>query len=354
MLLAQPLPRLALAAALAVLIVPVVATSHPHGSADIALTRAALMRLDTQVARARAAHVPPISPRRRSRRLQLEVDDLLTASSSRNRALQISEAGDKVTSARLKGQKFVPRGVDYDPVSGLMAIAAVSQVLLYAPATGELAVVVGPVDGAFEFANDVAFDGVGGLVIADQGLETNEQEPRDGAVWRYDLDTAELVQIAMNRPLSNPKLLAVDKNGVIHVIDGAAGGLVSPAFEARWDVLYRLEGKKLNSVRVVWGGTGIQATAYDMDRTGAHWIMNLGELVRIKGGKFQRPCLPPYPLQFATGLTIDDNGDAMVIDGADVLTKKRAIYVIDNRCEVTLSTDRKLKGSRGLTHVADE
>jgi hypothetical protein len=235
-----------------------------------------------------------------------------------------------------------------------MAIAAVSQVLLYVPATGAVTVVAGPGGDEFEFANDVVFDGSGGLIIADQGAETNAQEPRDGSIWRYDLDSAELDEIATRRALSNPKLLARDGNGVIHFIDGGSGQLVSPVFDVRWDVLYRIQGRLLKTVKVVWGGAGIQATAYDVDRLGWHWIVNLGELIRIKGDRLQRPCLPPYPLQFATGLTIDDSGAAMVLDGADVITKSRTIYAIDNKCDVMLATDRRLKGSRGLTHVPAE
>ncbi len=353
MLIAKPVSRVAAGVALTVLALPVAATSHAPGSADIAITRAALMRFDTRVAHERAAVLPSVD-RGQARRLQLDVDDLLSASAVRHRAIQISAAGDKISSAKLKGQDFVPRGVDYSSDRGLMAIAAVSQVLLYEPATGAVVGVAGPGGGTFEFANDVVFDGSGGLIIADQGAETNAREPRDGAIWRYDLDSAELVEIATKRELSNPKLLARDRNGVIQFIDGGAGNLVSPVFDVRWDVLYRIQGRKLNIVQVVWNGAGIQATAYDVDRAGWHWIVNLGELVRIKGAKFQQPCLPPYPLQFATGLTLTDSGDAMVLDGADVVTNRRAVYAIDNRCVVTLSTQRKLKGARGLAHVPGE
>ena len=354
MLVPHPLSRLAFVTVLTALAVPVAATSHAYGSVDIAYTRAALMRLDTRAAVERAALLQPLGARIRRRRLQLSVDDLLSASSDKDRALQINAAGDKIVSARLSGQDIVARGVDYDAASGLMAIAAVSQVLLYDPASGAVTVVAGPVGGAFDFANDVAFDGAGGLIIVDEGAETVARLPNDGAVWRYDLAGAELVEIAMNRALSNPKLLARDKKGVIHFIDGGSGALVSPAFDVRWDVLYRLEGRKLNTVKVVWGGAGIQATAYDVDRGGWHWIVNVGELVRIKGNKFQQPCLPPYPLQFATGLSIVESGDAKVIDGADVLTKSRAIYTINTKCKVKLSTDRKLKGARSLAHVPAE
>lgn len=354
MLIALPASRLAAGVTLAVLAVSGAATSYPARRTDVALTRAALIRIDAQAAREQAARLLPIDARASFKRLQLEVDDLLSASAVRNRAIQISATNNKTSSAKLKGQNFVPRGVDYHAGRGLMVIAAVSQVLLYAPATGVVAVVPGPAGGAFEFANDVVFDGAGGLVIADQGADTNALEPRDGAIWRYDLDSEELVEIALNRELSNPKLLARDKHGVIHFIDGGSGKRVSPVFDVRWDVLYRLQGRKLNSVQVVWGGVGIQATAYDVDRTGWHWIMNLGELVRIKGTNFKQPCLPPYSLQFATGLTIADSGAASVLDGADVLTNRRAIYTLDKACVATLGTTRKLKGARGLTHVPDE
>lgn len=354
MLIAIPVSRLAAGVTLAVLAVSGAATSYPARRTDVALTRASLIRIDAQAAREQAARLLPIDARASFKRLQLEVDDLLSASAVRNRAIQISAANNKTSSAKLNGQNFVPRGVDYHAGRGLVAIAAVSQVLLYAPATGEVAVVPGPAGGAFEFANDVVFDDAGGLVIADQGAETNAQEPRDGAIWRYDLDSEELVEIALKRELSNPKLLARDRHGVIHFIDGGSGARVSPVFDVRWDVLYRLQGRKLNSVQVVWGGAGIQATAYDMDRSGWHWIMNLGELVRIKGTKFKQPCLPPYSLQFATGLTITDSGATIVLDGADVLTHRRAIYTLDNACVATLSTTRQLKGARGLTHVPDE
>jgi len=350
MSIAKPVSRVVFAAAIAVLAVPAAATSRPRGIGDVALARASMIRLDTEVARERAATMAPFGERAQFRRLQLEPGDLLSATPARNRALQLKAVSNKVLGAKLVGHDFTPRGVDYDPVSGLLAIAAVSQVLLYAPATGAVTVV----DAEFDFANDVVFDDDGGLVVADEGVETTERLPFDGALWRYDLDTAEIVQIATGKRLSNPKLVARDRQGVIHFVDGGSGDLVSPVFDVRWDILYRLAGKKLNRVKVVWGDAGIQATAYDIDRRGWHWLMNLGELVRVRGTAFAQVCLPPYPLLFATGLTIDGNGDAIVLDGADVLTKGRAIYQIDSKCRVTLRTNRKLKGSRGLTHVPDE
>ncbi len=292
----------------------------------------------------------PIAARAQLKRLQLDPDDLLSATEVRDRVMQLKPDSGAIVGAKLKGLDFIPRGVEYDATTGLIAIAAVSQVLLYSPTNGDATMVA----GVFDFANDVVFDGVGGLIVADQGVETNAEQPRDGALWRYDLESGEIERVAPKRKLSNPKLLARDKKGVVHFIDGGAGDLVSPVFDVRWDILYRLDGKKANRVSVVWDGTGIQATAYDIDSGGWHWIMNLGELVRVRGTKFQRPCVPPDPLLFATGLTVDDSGQAMVLDGADVLTKGRAIYAIDSQCVATLSTDRKLKGSRGLTHVPDE
>lgn len=347
---AKRVSRFAVAGAIAALAVPVAATSRHQASGDVAITRAALIRLDTQVARERATTLPAIRTGAQFKRLQLAPGDLLSATAVRNRALQVKAAGNRVIGARLKGQDFVPRGVDYDEASGLMAIAAVTQVLLYEPAAGKVTVV----GAEFDFANDVVFDADGGLVIADQGAETNAQIPLDGVLWRYDLATEEIAAIATSKGLSNPKLVALDKKGVIHFIDGGSGDLVSPAFDVRWDVLYRVEGKKLTRAKVVWDDAGIQATAYDIDRTGWHWIMNLGELVRIRGAKLMQPCLPPYPLLFATGLTVDGNGDATVLDGADVLTKTRAIFGIDSSCVVAPRTDRKLKGSRGLAVVVGD
>ena len=346
---AQSVSRVAVASVIAILALPVAATSSNQGHGDVAITRAALLRLDAEVARERATSTPTLRADVQSKRLRVQSGDLLSATSVRNRVLQLKADSTRLIGAKLKGHSFTPRGVDYDEVSGLLAIAAVGQVLLYTPATGDVVVIAAD----FDFANDVVFDNDGGLIIADQGTETNALMPRDGVLWRYDLATAEITSIATSRPLSNPKLVALDRKGVVHFIDGGAGDLVSPVFDVRWDVLYRVEGKKLNRVKVVWDDAGIQATAYDIDRAGWHWMMNLGELVRIKGAKFVQPCLPPYPLLFATGLAIDDDGDAMVLDGADVLTKARAIYDIDSSCQVSLRTAKKLRGSRGLA-VVDE
>jgi len=354
MLAARFVPRLVVVSALIALALPMVATSGVATLADVAISRAELMRRDTRRAhRATARHAVPAASLHADlarRRMKLRGGDLLSASVVKNRAVQIKGGAGKVTYGKVKTPPLSPRGVAYDPSSGLMAIASVDQVALYDAATNKSSAV----PAIFDFANDLVFDANGGLIIADQGAETTAINPTDGKLWRYDLETEELTEIGTSRKLSNPKLLARDKNDMIHFVDGGAGVLVSPAFDVRWDVVYRLEGKGLSRVKVVWKDAGVQATAYAIAPNGWHWIVNLAELVRLKGKNFERPCLPPYPLQFATGLTIDKDGMVNGMDGANVLTKDRMVFTIDSSCIVSGKPDKKLKGARGIAHVPNE
>jgi hypothetical protein len=353
----MPVSRLSAVVALAALALPVVATSGVARPDDVAAARAELIRRDSRRAHRAADRVvleEPLAALARRRGLSVNGGDVLSSSDVKNRVIHVENAAGKVSYVKVKGPALVPRGVDYDAESGQMAIAAVDQVVLLTLETGDAFVVPGHAEGAFEFANDVVFDGNGGLIIADQGLELTAKEPTDGSVWRYDLITGELTEIATSKQLSNPKLLARDKRGSVHFIDGGAGELVSPSFDVRWDLLYRVEGNTLARVKSVWKDAGIQATAYAIDAKGWHWIVNLAELIRIKGSKMERPCLPPYPLLFGTGLTIAADGEARVMDGASVLNRSRTIFTITTECVVDGKANRKLKGARGLTHVPDE
>ncbi|NKB86848.1 MAG: hypothetical protein GKS06_01310 [Acidobacteria bacterium] len=341
---------------LVLLLTPSPANSRAATSVDRAIANAELIDREMGRARRAAEAFGPVAPRQTAarRRLTLTPGDSLTASTANNKVLQVKAGTGKVVSSKVKGGSLEPRGVDYHPGLGLMAIAAVNQVVLWDPAAGKTTPVPGPDGGDFEFASDVLFDRAGGLVIADQGEELGSSSPTDGAVWRYGLETGELIQIATGKALVNPKLLARTKKGVIHIVDGSGGPLVSPVTEARWDAVYLVEGKNLTRVKPVWTKPGVQATAYAISDSGWHWVVNVGELVRFKGKKFEQRCLPPFPMTFGTGVFLNADGTAAVMDGANVVTKDRALLTLAADCTTTGKADRKLKGARGLTHVPAE
>lgn len=290
------------------------------------------------------------------RRLNPEPGELLSVTEKRFRALELHvEYPVEVTANKVK-TSFVARGVDFDSTSGLLAIAAVSRVLLFevGKTRNNLTELVAPGDGAtsFGFANDVLFDGRGGLIIADQGVVVGGQTVADGRVWRYDLESGEFSQLAPGKELFNPKLLARDTSDNVYFVDGDGGPLITTLFTDRWDSIWRITGKNLTKAKQVWNRIGVQATAFDIDPAGRYWLANLAELALIVGGILRLPCDFPLPFEFVTGLVADKNGTAFVLDGADVKTKGRWLYGVDIECATNeILSGKKLSGGRGLASV---
>ena len=332
--------------------------SAGEATVAVALERRRLLRADEHAAqredrRLDAGRVIAVAD---LRRLSPEPGELLSVTEKRFRALEFDiETPVGVTAKKLK-TTFVARGVAFDSTSGLLAIAAVSRVLLFEvsktrnnlielTAPGQLA-------ESFGFVNDVLFDGRGSLIIADQGAVVGGQTLADGRVWRYDLESGEFSQLAPRKELFNPKLLARDSSGNVYFVDGEAGPLISTLFTDRWDGIWRITGKNLTKAKLVWKQAGIQATAFDIDAAGRYWLANLAELVLVVGGELRLPCPFPLPFVFVTGLVTDKNGTAFVLDGADVRTKRRWLYGIDIACTTSeILSGSKLQGARGLASV---
>ncbi|HJO03307.1 MAG TPA: hypothetical protein QGG47_04965 [Acidobacteriota bacterium] len=292
------------------------------------------------------------------RRLSPEPGELLSVTEKRFRVLEFNVEDPAGIQAKKVKTSFVARGVDFDSSTSLLAIAAVSRVLFLdvSKTRNNLTELVRPGEEAdsFGFANDVVFDGRGGLVIADQGGVAGGRTVADGRVWRYDLQSGEFSRLAPRKELFNPKLLALDLFGNVYFVDGEAGPLITPLFTDRWDSLWRITGKKLTKPRVVWSRAGIQATAFDIDRAGRYWFANLAELVIIAEGQLRLPCPLPFPFEFVTGLAAGRNGTAFVLDGADVKGPERWLYGIDTACTaVKILSGKKLRGSRGLAAVEE-
>ena len=290
------------------------------------------------------------------RRLDPEPGELLSVTEKRFRALEFTVVDPVGVQTKKIKSSFVPRGVAFDSVTGLLAIAAVSRVLLVevAKTRNNLTELVAPGDWAasFGFANDVLFDGRGGLIIADQGATIGGQTVADGRVWRYDLESGEFSQLASRKELFNPKLLARDTSGNVYFVDGDGGPLITTVLADRWDSIWRITGKNLSKAKQVWNRTGVQATAFDIDAAGRYWLANVAEFVLIVGGTLRLPCHFPLPFEFVTGLVADKNGTAFVFDGADVKTTGRWLYGVDIDCTTTeILFGSKLTGARGLASV---
>ncbi len=305
----------------------------------------------------RAAN-PPVAVAAGAARLRIRAatpGDLFTASARKDAILQVHtpEGTPRIKKQKL-GQAFVPRGLDYDPERGLLALAAVSRVLLYEVASGSLQELTAPTGLAesFAFANDVLFDGQGHLLVADHGVEATAREPRDGHVWQYDLNTGGFLEIANRRPLRNPTLLARDADGQIYVVDRAAGDRVTPRLEFFYDIVYRIDGVKRLRVKVVYDGPGVQATAFAAGPDGRFWLASVDELALLAGDTLERPCEVPRPFAFITGLVPYDSNRAWALDG-EPGDKRRTLRDVDDRCTGTeVSTSGKLKEARGLVAVA--
>lgn len=334
---------------------------QPVGHGVEPVRRSLLSRADADAAQRMSRVLPGLDLTNlvagfRGRPLILSPGELLSATARKSAAIRVIF---EETSVRARLNKFdglfVPRGVDYDPDRNLLAIAAVSQVLVLDGATGTVTVLLSPETDRqrFGFANDVLFDGNGGLVIADQGDEASGRRPRDGALWRYDLETGGFVPLGARRRLRNPKLLARHFDGTIYFVDGEAGPRITPGLEFRYDTVYRLAGSVLDKAKRFYNAAGIQATAFDIGPDGRFWFGNVSEIVTLQDNVLSVPCALPAPFQFVTGIAVGSDDAAYVLDGASVVAGKRTLYEVDQACAATVQLEGgKLTGARGLAQVA--
>lgn len=328
-----------------------------------ALVRHELRQVDVDAASRRAGDLAPADdggpPAFALRALRggpvPEPGDLVTSAGSLGRALRVVQKNRRGRIVRQTlSEDFVSRGVDHDPISGLVAVAAVDRVLLYDPATGIVTSISEMGDGeTLQFANDVLFDDDGLLVIADQGASPTGKDPADGRIWEYDPATGAVQRLAGGRKLSNPSLLAADSRGRVHLVDSEAGRFVSPLLDVRWDMIYRLRGARRKGARRVYKGEGIQATAFDIGPDDRMWFGNVSEIAVLTDKELSLPCpLGELPFEFITGLTVLSESEARAADGADVITPKRSIFDVDDECSArTRFRGRKLNGIRGLAEV---
>lgn len=282
--------------------------------------------------------------------IKLKDGDLLAATPKKSAALRVTLKGNK---ARIKPvplrETFVPRGVAVDNGTGVMAIAAVSRVVLYDTASGDVQVLTGPEEAPFAFVNDVLFDGDGLLIVADQGESVGTQLPADGRVWEYDRGTGAYRQIGTKRQLSNPKFLALDDRGRIHIVDGNSGPRVTPLLDVHYDTVWQIAGVTRKRVKPVYRDAGLQATAFTIDDEGTRWFGSLDEIVLLDGRALATPCPLPAPLSFVTGMAIDGEGRVLVMDGSDLDGKQRTVYEIDASCAVSQRVfGKRIDEARGL------
>jgi hypothetical protein len=286
-------------------------------------------------------------------KLPLKAGDLLTASTFRQAVLRlkIDESRARVKRASLDTE-FIPRGVAVDNNTGVLAIGAVSRVLIYDTASGLVDVLTEPEGpgSAFGYVNAVLFDRNGLLIIADQGIVIGSKEPADGRLWSYDRTTGQFARLAERKLFSDPKLLALDGRGRILVVDGNSGALVTPLLDVRYDVVWRLTGRLRKGARAIFADPGLQATAFAVHPDEAMWFGSTDQIVIINGKSMTKACPASTPLSFVTGVAVSSAGGAFVLDGAAVVTNSsRSIYEIDANCTLTERlTGRRVAESRGL------
>lgn len=285
-----------------------------------------------------------------------EPGDLVTSAGILSRTLRVVQRNRRGRIVRQSlAEDFVSRGIAYDPLTGLVAIAAIDRVLLLDPATAATTVITEMAGGErLQFANDVVFDGDGLLIIADQGASSTGVDPTDGRIWEYDPASGAVQRLAGRRKLSNPSLLAADSRGRVYVVDAEAGRLVSPLLELRWDTLYRLRGAQRKGARRIYRDDGIQATAFDIGPDDRMWFGNLSEIAILEDKSLSLPCpLIDLPFEFISGIAVLADNDARVADGSDVVTRKRKIFDVDDQCSARVRfKGHKLNEIRGLTRVA--
>lgn len=321
---------------------------------------AAARRADIQRARAAAAIDGPgaaVAAMARAAGFDPSPGDLLTSVGATSMAVQLVL---RPNSARVRteelAESFVSRGIDHDVLSGRIAIAAVSKVILFDPALETTTVLeAGGDDEPFGFVNDVLFDDEGNLLIADQGVEPTGKEPADGRVWQYDPVEATWKRVAGKRALSNPAFLATDSRGRILFVDLEAGPLMSNLLELRWDAVFLVKGAKRKGARALYRGEGIQATAFDIGPDGRMWFGSFAEIQILDGKSLSTPCsITALPFEFVTGVEVIDESQALLSDGADLVTGNRFIREVDDTCTTRVRVKgKRVVGVRGLARVGE-
>ena len=308
------------------------------------------------MARRRVVSLEGLRANRSAAALVVQPGDLLTARGEAAVLVQVRLGGGK---SRLRStaleQAFVPRGMDYDEERRLLAIAAVSRVILYNVDTGELVAIEGPGDSGgerFGFASDVAFLG-DGLLIADLGEVTSGQQPTDGSLWRLELNSNTVERLASKRKFSNPRLIAVDSTGVPLLVDGEAGPFIAPGLDLRYDRVYEIRGSKLARAKVRFRDPGLTASALAIDSDDRLWFGTVTDLGILLPGGLAQPCDFSAPFDFVTGIGFSSAGKAFAIDGSDAVNgTKRMIYLVNDRCRVRRKAGGgRVAGARGLAIV---
>lgn len=332
---------------------PAAARQRAVGWRQQAMVRTDAIRGDLVQARAAADLVATSrAARRRLAPLALAPGDLLSVSSDKGDLLTVTIKGSRsrVTAVPLETE-FVARGIDVTP-GGLVAIAAISQVLLYDTVTGDLRIYTEP-DGegsSFGFAADVLFDDKGKLIIADMGGEPLEKSPTDGRIWQLDPATETFTRLASRRALSNPKLLALDSRGRVIFVDGEAGLPITPLATGRYDVVYRIKGARRLVAQPLFRDPGLQATAFHIDASDRYWFGAVGEIVLLEGKTLTYPCTVPPPFGFLTGLVGNDDDTVYAADGVDQLPGRWRIVEVSAVCEsASRAQGARIDGARGLT-----
>ena len=248
--------------------------------------------------------------------------------------------------------RLKPKGVAVNSHCEQIAIANGKNVLLVNFWEGTLTVIGDKLEHTvFGFANDVAIDMHCNLLIADMGEQAIGRTPRDGRLWRYVVDTGELIRIeASKHRWVNPAHLDLDVEGNLYVIDEEAGPAMPGSGEMHFDAIFKLGMPRFRVANAVFTASGLTATAFMVHPDGRYWVGMGEDLVIIDNRtmKLTTPCSGAAPFTHVTGLSINSKFRVFAMDGFSVYGKP-VLRAIDDSCMTRkVKADQRLAGAQGL------
>lgn len=278
----------------------------------------------------------------------LKIDDLATATGKgdvvvRLRPRKNRKKGYKITTVPM-GVRLTPKAVTSNKNCEKIAIANAHNVVTFDIWNGEIKVIDHPDFG--EIA-DVQYDWDCNLIIADMGMSSVGQRPRDGRVWMYT-PGRDLVELAWRRKWSNPAFLDMDEMGTLYVVDKGAGPKIPGSGGWNFDAIYKMGPPKYNAAIKKFTGKGLDVSAFVHHPSGVFFIGNQDELLILENDKLRNPCAGT-PFVRINGLALNSDLEVFVVDGFDIFGTSK-LFRVDPYCNLQeIAGGRTIEGSQGLT-----
>lgn len=289
-----------------------------------------------------AASAPNPAPKSGGRFLRN--GDLLTVSGRADSLLRLRLRAKKVRTTKVDlGTRMKPKGVTTSAFCEKIAIANSTNVVIFDTWTHEITVVE---DERFGLIADVEYDMQCNLIIADMGRHSVGRWPRDGHLWKRDVD-GEVWEIGLRNNWVNPAFLDMDEWGTLYVLDKESGPKMPRAGEWYFDAIYKMGAPAYQFAKAKYDRAGLNASAFAVHPDGRMFVGNQNDLVVIDAGYASSPC-PAGSFSRINGLDFDQNLRLFAVDGFDIYGETQVLQLVDGCGIERVITGSMLDGAQGL------